>query len=153
MIRRYALGVAIATVVVAADLATKRYAAVHFRSDPVSVVPGLLGFTYTENSGAAFSLFQASGPWLGLAAVVVSAWVLWTMRLERPVLEVVSLGLILGGALGNFADRLFRGDGLFEGRVIDWILLWRIPTFNLADASITTAVVLLLIASWKNDSA
>jgi signal peptidase II len=56
----------------------------------------------------------------------------------------------MGGALGNFADRFFRGEGLFDGSVIDWIDLWFIPTFNVADLSITTAVVLLVIGAWTH---
>lgn len=151
MIRRYVLGVAIATAVVVADLATKRYAAIRFVDDPVTVVPGLLRFGYAENAGAAFSLFQGFGTWLGFAAIAVAVIVLWSLRVERPTIEVVALGLIAGGALGNFADRLFRGEGLLDGRVIDWIVLWRIPTFNLADMAVTSAVALLLIASWRTD--
>jgi signal peptidase II len=151
LIRRYVLGVAIATAVVAVDLATKRYAAVRFADDPVTVIPGLLRFGYTENAGAAFSLFQGAGPLIGLAAAGVALIVLWTMRLERHPVEVVALGLILGGALGNLADRIARGDGFLDGRVIDWIVLCRIPTFNLADVAVTSAVGLLLIASWQSD--
>ncbi|MFQ5522497.1 MAG: signal peptidase II [Acidimicrobiia bacterium] len=152
MIRRYILGIAVAVAVVAVDLATKRYAAVRFKSDPVTVIPGLLRFSYTENSGAAFSLFQGAGPLIGLIAIGVALGILWTLRLERHPVDTVALALILGGALGNLADRIFRGDGFLDGLVIDWIVLWRIPTFNLADTSIFTAVVLLLIASWKSDS-
>jgi lipoprotein signal peptidase len=77
--------------------------------------------------------------------------VLWTLRLDRTGIEVAALGLIMGGALGTFVDRLTRGDGFLDGRVIDWIVLWRIPTFTLADASIFSAVVLLLMVSWQSD--
>ena len=152
MIRRYTLGVSVAVAVVALDLVTKRYAALRFRSDPVTVIPGLLRFGYAENSGAAFSLFQGAGPLIGLIAIGVAVGILWTLRLERHPVETVALGLILGGALGNLADRMFRGDGFLDGPVIDWIVLWRIPTFNLADTSITAAVVLLFIASWMSSS-
>jgi signal peptidase II len=54
----------------------------------------------------------------------------------------------MGGAFGNLADRVFRGEGWLDGKVIDWISLWFIPTFNLADASITVAVTLLVIGAW-----
>jgi signal peptidase II len=65
------------------------------------------------------------------------------------MLEVCAFGLIVGGALGNLLDRITRGDGFLDGHVIDWINLWWIPTFNVADMSITIAVVLLLIQAWR----
>ena len=86
---------------------------------------------------------------MGVAAVVVSAIVLWSMRTERPTIEVVALGFVLGGAIGNLMDRVFRGEGFLDGKVIDWIDLWWIPTFNIADASVTIAVGLLLIHAWR----
>ena len=83
------------------------------------------------------------------AAILVTAGVLWVLRRPRPTLERVGLGLVIGGALGNLVDRVVRGDGVLDGKVIDWVNLWWIPTFNLADAALTIAVVLLLIHSWR----
>ncbi len=147
--RRYGKAIGLALLIVAVDLYTKRHAAISFAGSPLEVIPGFLTLTYTENPGAAFSLFEGAGPYIGVAAIAVSAFVLGSLRAERPTLEVVALGLVLGGALGNLADRIFRGDGFLDGKVIDWIDLWWIPTFNVADASITLAIALLLIHSWK----
>jgi signal peptidase II len=94
-------------------------------------------------------MFENAGPFLGVTAMVVSAFILWSLRLERPVLETAAYGLIIGGALGNLVDRIFRGPGFLDGKVIDWIDLWWIPTFNVADMSITIAVGLLLIHAWQ----
>lgn len=149
LIRRYLTAAAIAAAVVIADLLTKRYAALHFDGSPVEIIPGFFGFTFTENPGAAFSLFQNAGAIMGVAAIVVTGIVLWTLRTDRPSLEVIALGLVIGGAFGNLADRIFRGDGFLDGSVIDWINLWFIPTFNIADASVTAAVILLLIQAWR----
>ncbi len=149
MIRRYLAALAIALAVLVADLLTKRYASIHFADSPTEVIPGFLTFTFTENPGAAFSLFQNAGPFMGVAAVVVSIFVLWSIRTERPLLEVAALGLVLGGANGNLMDRVFRGEGFLDGKVIDWISMWWIPTFNISDASVTIAVGLLLIHAWR----
>jgi signal peptidase II len=73
----------------------------------------------------------------------------FNLRQERPRLEVIGFGFIMGGAIGNLADRIFRAEGFLDGKVIDWINLWVIPTFNLADTSITVAVVLLIIDAWQ----
>jgi signal peptidase II len=151
LIRRYLLALAVAGGVVALDLVTKRYASVHFVDDRLEIIPGFLSFTYTENPGAAFSLFQNAGPVMGIAAIVVTGFVLWTLRVDRHKLEVVALGFVIGGALGNLMDRVFRGDGLLDGPVIDWVDLWVIPTFNVADAAVTTAVVLLIVHAWLTE--
>lgn len=149
MTRRYATATGIALVVVIADLVTKRFASLNFVDDPVEVIPGFLTFTYTENPGAAFSLFPDAGPVIGVIAIGIAAFILWSLRFPRPRFEVVVLGLILGGALGNVIDRIFRGEGFLDGRVIDWVDLWWIPTFNIADASVTVSVGLLLIYTWR----
>ena len=149
MTRRYLISGSIAAAVVVLDLSTKRMAATAFRDGDVIVIPDLLSFTFTENPGAAFSLFQNAGPVLGIAAIVVSVVVFAALWRPRPTTELVALGLVLGGALGNLLDRVFRGPGFLDGKVIDWIALWPIPTFNVADAAVTTAVGLLLIHAWQ----
>jgi len=145
---RYLLAGGIAGAVVAADLLTKRLASIRFVDERLEVIPGFLEFTYHENPGAAFSLFQSGGPFLAVAAVVIVGILLFSLRTERPTIEVAAYGFVMGGALGNFADRVVRGEGLLDGKVIDWINLWFIPTFNIADASITVAVALLVIGAW-----
>jgi signal peptidase II len=147
--RRYLLGLAIAAGVVIVDLWTKRYAALNFKGNPVEIIPGFFGFTYVENPGGAFGLFQNGGTIIAVAAIVVTAVVLGALSGDRGRLETVALGLVLGGALGNLIDRFARGPGVIDGPVIDWIELWIIPTFNIADASVTVAVALLLINAWR----
>lgn len=148
MSRRYLLAGSLATLIVVLDLVTKRIAAISFVDAPVVLIPGFLELTYHENPGAAFSLFQDVGEIIGVVVIVVVAAVLWALRSERPLTEVVVYGMIIGGALGNLADRIFRGPGLLDGRVIDWIDLWWIPTFNVADMSVFFAVSTLVVHSW-----
>jgi len=147
--RRYLTGLGIAAAVVALDLWTKRYAALNFAGKPVEVIPGFLSFTYVENPGAAFGFFRSGGTIIAVAAMVVTIVVLVALAAPRSNLEIVALGFVLGGALGNLVDRFARGEGVIDGAVIDWIDLWLIPTFNLADASITIAVSLLLVHAWR----
>jgi signal peptidase II len=143
------LGGGLAALVVSLDALTKRWAAIELVDGDIVLIPGFLVLTFTENPGAAFSMFENAGPVLGITALVVSTVVLWSLRLERPVLETIAFGLIIGGAVGNLIDRIFRGPGFLDGKVIDWIDLWWIPTFNVADMSITIAVGLLLIHAWQ----
>lgn len=146
--RRYLIAVGLAISVVIVDLLTKRLASIELVDQPIEIIPGFLSLIYVENPGAAFSLLPGAGPFVGLAAIAVAIGVLWSLRKERPTLEVVAFGLIVGGAIGNLVDRIFRGDRFLDGKVIDWIDLWWIPTFNIADMAITVAVGLLLVQAW-----
>lgn len=148
-VRRYLIAVGIGAAIVVLDLLTKRYASINFEGNPVEVIPGFFGFTYVENPGGAFGLFPGGGTTIGIAAIVVTLVVLVALMRERPLLETVALGFVLGGAIGNLVDRFARGPGIIDGPVIDWIELWFIPTFNIADASVTVAVALLLIHAWR----
>lgn len=150
LIRRYLIGLGIATAIVVADLLTKRYAALNFDGNPVEIIPGFFGFTFVENPGGAFGMFQNGGVIIGVAAVIITVVVLVALAAERPMAETVALGLVVGGAVGNLVDRFARGDGIIDGAVIDWVELWWIPTFNIADSSVTVAVALLLIHAWRS---
>jgi signal peptidase II len=149
LIRRYLIGLGIATAIVVADLLTKRYAALNFDGNPVEIIPGFFGFTFVENPGGAFGMFQNGGVIIGIAALIITVVVLVALAAERPLAETIALGLVVGGAVGNLVDRFARGDGIIDGAVIDWVELWWIPTFNIADSSVTVAVALLLIHAWR----
>ena len=148
-----AIGLGISAAVITVDLLTKRHAATTFKTDPVEVIPGVLDFVYTENFGASFSLFQDLGWFLSLAALVAAGIVVNALRHDRPLGEVIAFGLIGGGAVGNLIDRLARGEGLTDGGVIDWIRLPNFPVFNIADSSITIAVVVLIVLAWRAERA
>jgi signal peptidase II len=150
LIRRYLVGLGIAAAIVVADLLTKRYAALNFDGNPVEIIPGFFGFTFVENPGGAFGVFQNGGVIIGIAALIITVVVLVALAAERPLAETIALGLVVGGAVGNLVDRFARGEGIIDGAVIDWIELWWIPTFNIADASVTVAVALLLIHAWRS---
>ena len=113
----------------------------------VNLIDGFLRLHLTTNTGAAFSLFRGNGQVLGIVAIGVVALIYFSLGDASRRIEAVCLGLILGGAIGNLVDRGFRGDSFLTGAVVDWIDLWFIPTFNLADSAITIGVTLLIIAA------
>jgi signal peptidase II len=110
--------------------------------DPIDLIPGVLTLRFTTNSGGAFSIGQ-SAPWffVGVSAVVAIV-ILATAFRHTSRLVGVSLGLVLGGALGNLTDRVIRAPGL-RGRVVDFIDLHVWPVFNLADSAIVVGAILL----------
>ena len=107
---------------------------------PVTLIPGVLGLTYAENTGMAFSLL-AGQPWLLgiLSAVLILLGWLVLRRYRLGTLASVAAMLMLGGALGNMLDRLFTGY------VVDMIevLFVDFAIFNIADAALTLGCALM----------
>jgi signal peptidase II len=113
------------------------------------IIPGFFNITHIQNRGAIFGFFSQSGSQLAyllltLTSLAALALVIYyffkTPPDEKPV--KISLSLILGGALGNLADRVFRGY------VVDfldfYIKKWHWPSFNVADSCITIGAILLI---------
>ena len=139
------LAVLTAGLIVLVDQLTKNWARDTFAGGYTEVIGSWLRVTYTKNPGAAFSSFTDSGQLIGVIGVGVVGFLLYVLSKSSRRVEVFSLGMILGGALGNLADRVFRGAGFLDGAVVDWIDWWFIPTFNIADAALNIGVALLLI--------
>ena len=119
---------------------------------PITVIPGILDLRFTTNSGGAFSIGQ-SAPWIFAGATIVaSVAIAATAFRHTGAVTPLALGMILGGALGNLTDRIARGPGL-SGRVVDFIDFHVWPVFNLADAAITVAAVLLVVSSVRRREA
>ena len=145
--RPLAVAVALATAVV--DQLTKIWAVAALDDGPIGVIGDLLQLRLTRNSGAAFSSLQGLGPLIGVAAVGVIGLVFIMIHHVPRRFEVVGLGLVLGGAVGNLLDRIFRGDGFLDGAVVDWIDPSFFPTFNVADSAITIGVAVLLVGAMR----
>lgn len=144
--RRRLIAVGVGAVVVVMDLLTKQWALTAL-SDvrSVDVVGSLVRFELTFNPGAAFGSFQGAGPILGVVAVLATVWMVWYAGRVDSALAVVGLGLIVGGAIGNLVDRVTRGDGLLDGRVVDFIRLPNWPNFNVADMAVFFGVIFVVV--------
>ena len=139
----------IAAAVLALDIASKAIV-VATLSDraPVRLLGGLLTLRESRNSGAAFSIGTSMTVVFTLIAVGVIVFIVRTSRRIYSLPWAVALGLLLGGAMGNLGDRIFRSPGPFRGWVVDWIELPHWPVFNLADSAIVCGgVLMVLIAS------
>jgi signal peptidase II len=142
------LSVVIAGAVVLLDQLTKAWA-VHSLSDGHTVdLVGSLRLNLTYNSGMAFSRGKGAGPFIAVLALVVIVVLLASLRRTGSVLSSVGLGLVIGGAIGNLLDRLFRsGDGFLGGEVVDFIDAQWWPVFNVADMAITIGGAILIVSS------
>ena len=111
---------------------------------PVRLLDGLLTLKLTMNPGAAFGVGTSYTAIIALTACGVVAYVIRMAARLRSLAWTIGLGLLLGGAAGNLADRLFRAPGPFRGSVVDWLNLPHFAwTFNVADAAVTCAAVLI----------
>jgi signal peptidase II len=113
----------------------------------VRVLGGLLYLTQLRNPGAAFSFAEGATVLFTVIAVVVVGVIVRTARRLRSAAWATALGLVLGGAVGNLLDRLFRAPGIGRGAVVDWMSLFapdgRVwPVFNIADSAIVCGGVL-----------
>jgi signal peptidase II len=141
------LSLAVAAVLVAADQLTKSWAVAELDHRNIDLF-WTLRLNLTFNSGMAFSQGEGLGPLIGLLALGVVVVLLISLRTAGSRLAAVAVGLVIGGALGNVLDRLFRrGDGFLRGEVVDFIDLQWWPVFNVADIGVTVGGALLLLAS------
>ena len=99
---------ALAGVVVVLDQLTKIWAVAALSDGPVEVIGTLLQFRLTRNPGGAFSLLTGLTPVLAVLAGAMVVYIVRTTRRTTDVVMAYSLGLVLGGAVGNLVDRLVR---------------------------------------------
>jgi signal peptidase II len=141
----------IAAAVLALDIVTKVVAVAQLEDRaPVEILGGLVHLQLVRNPGAAFSLATGYTWVLTIVAIAVVVVIVRVARRLRSTGWAVALGLVLGGALGNLTDRLFRAPGALQGHVVDMVSLFapdgRVwPVFNLADSSIVSGGVLLVL--------
>ncbi|MBI5186790.1 MAG: signal peptidase II [Nitrospinae bacterium] len=149
--KKLILLLAVLGAVFASDQATKRYVSSSFQlHESREIIPDFFHITYIHNKGAAFGFMaDADSPWVApffvcitLAATGILLWMYWQAPPKKKFF-LVGISLLLGGAFGNFADRLMLGE------VVDFLDFhfyahhW--PAFNIADSAITVGVCLFLI--------
>jgi len=124
----------IVTVTVGLDQLTKWWAESALADgDTVGVLP-TLEFDLTYNSGFSFSAGSGNGSWIGLLVAILVAFLIWQIWKSTDTGRALLLTVILGGAIGNLIDRVFRADdGPLSGEVIDFIDVSWYAVFNVAD--------------------
>lgn len=146
---RWGMFVALVAAVVAIDQASKAWISSELSGGRVIVfLDGALRLVYTENSGALFGMFKGQVAIFALLSIAVIGMIIaFHARSGRSAYMSLTLGLLLGGAIGNAIDR-FR-----LGYVVDFVDgglgTTRFFTFNLADACISAAIVLLFVTAFR----
>ena len=137
-----------AAVVLGLDALTKQWAVSALADEPLELF-GSVRLALTYNKAGAFGLGGAFVPFLAVAALGLVVFMVATGSATERMPVAVALGLILGGAFGNVADRVFRGPGFLGGAVVDFVDVGFWPVFNLADSAISCGCILLLLATWR----
>lgn len=148
---RLRLVVGLGAVVLVVDQLTKTWALSALADGPIDLV-GSLRLALAYNTAGAFGLGGGFVPLLALAALGVVVYLIVTGAAAARLPVAVAMGLLLGGAVGNLADRLFRAPGLLRGAVVDFIDLQFWPVFNVADMGITCGCVMLLVWAGRSSS-
>ncbi|MEU7633947.1 signal peptidase II [Nocardia sp. NPDC049220] len=135
----------IAAVLFGLDLLTKTLVVANLTpGDPVPLLGDFARLSLVRNPGAAFSMATGMTWLLTLIAAGVVIGVVRIGRTLRSLWWAVGLGMVLGGALGNLVDRLFRAPGPLQGHVVDFVAIGWWPVFNVADSSIVCGAILLV---------
>ncbi|MGR3913259.1 MAG: signal peptidase II [Gammaproteobacteria bacterium] len=154
-IRNFTACLMLAAAVFALDQVAKHIAIAQLAGAPPREILPFFQFALVFNQGAAFGFLGDAGGWqrpflIGVAALVSAALLVWMWRARGGhALLLCALALVLGGALGNLADRISHQH------VIDFIVLhyrvWHFPAFNLADSAITIGAGVLILDSlgWR----
>ena len=132
------------------DFATKQWAISALEVEPKKILGSFLQLSLVKNPGAAFCFATGLTLVYSILAVVVVATIVYFARAISSRGWQLTAGLLLGGVMGNLADRAFREPAFFRGHVIDWIELPNWPVFNLADCAIVIAAAIAFVLSVRN---
>ena len=140
-VRTSRIGLGAALVVLILDILTKGWAMSALSDGRDIHIFWTLHFALTHNEGMAFSTGTNVGPFIGMLAIVVIAILIFTLRKQSSLFSLIATGCIIGGAIGNVLDRVFRGSGFMDGAVVDFIDFRWWPVFNVADIGIVCGAI------------
>lgn len=155
---KYIIVLSLAGLVIALDQITKLYIDHHFYlHESVSIIPNFFHLTYIRNTGAAFGLLARAPesfripffiliPLIALTVIVL----IFKKTKDTELFMVTALSLIMGGAIGNFIDRL-RFNYVIDFLDFHWLNIYHWPAFNVADSSIVIGVVILILYTLKHE--
>ena len=156
---KYIILICLAGLVITLDQISKLYIAHHFElHESATVIPHFFNLTYVRNTGAAFGLLAKAPesfripffiiiPLIALTIIVL----IFKKTQETQLLMITALSLILGGAIGNFIDRL-RFNYVIDFLDFHWFSKYHWPAFNVADSTIVVGVLLLIFYTFTHDN-
>ena len=142
-------------VIMALDLATKRWALDTLALESRELFGGLLPLTLAFNRGAAFGMsIGEDSRWFFVPVTILALillGILYRQASDRDLLRIVSISLVVSGAVGNLYDRVRWDRGVVDFLGPIDLGFWHFPIFNVADMAITCGAVLLAISFWLEE--
>ncbi len=139
--KRMLLAGTVTLLVILTDQLSTSWALSRLSKGPIHVI-GPLSFSLAMNTGFSFGIARGNSLVIAIVALIFVVVIFWMVLRTKSMSLVAAYGMIIGGAMGNLADRVFRGD---HGAVVDFIHLRYWPTFNVADACIDIGVLLVVV--------
>ena len=142
------LVIAIAAIVMILDQVSKYIIGLFIKSKSLVLIKKVLYLTYVKNYGVAFNMLNNKRFVIILFSVILLALIYNYMKnFKNNKRNIIAFGLVYGGIVGNFVDRLFLGyvRDFIDFRIINY------PVFNIADSAIVIGIVLLIIAIFKKE--
>ena len=134
------------------DIGSKYYISKNFIVyESKTIIKNFLDITYVKNTGAAFSILEDNTWMITIISLMIIMGVIYYIYKNKPSnnIENIGYGMVIGGALGNFIDRIIYGY------VIDFIDInlfgWNYPVFNIADILIVVSVIIMVICCFRGD--
>mgnify|MGYP001558711487 CR=1 FL=1 len=144
MAKKYFIVLSIALIVSLLDQLTKFLIKENLQlNQSIPIIKNILHLTYVTNTGSAFGLFKGLNVFFILFSIIVIIVIFYYLKKIKEKVLPFSIGLLLGGTIGNLIDRIFYGA------VIDFIDFRIWPVFNVADSAVTISIMLLIILLWK----
>jgi signal peptidase II len=140
---------AFVALIVLVDQLTKIWAVEQLSDGPIGILGSDVEFRLARNPGGAFGRFQGMTPLLAIGAAIITIVLVRASQRTTDKWTLVGLVLVLGGAMGNLADRIFRAPGLMTGHVVDFVSVGEFPVFNVADSCITIGSIVLIIQALR----
>lgn len=158
-LRRWGAVLGAVALVLVLDQWSKAWALRRLGSGEVIDLVPTLNLHLAFNTGMAFSAGSAAGPIIGLVAIGIAVVLVIVARRATSILQLVLIGIVIGGALGNVIDRLGRvgergstGTGFMSGAVVDFINVTWYAVFNIADAAIVVGGLALVLTGFRGSS-
>ena len=159
-LRRWGAVAGAVAVVLLLDQLSKSWALRRLLDGEIIDLLPTLSLRLTFNTGMAFSKGSAAGPLIGLVAIVIATVLVLVARRLTSVLQLVLVGVVIGGALGNVIDRLTRvgeigatGTGFMSGAVVDFIDVSWWAVFNVAETAIVVGGLALALTGFRTEAA
>jgi len=135
----------ISVLIILIDQITKYFVETNLYQKQIEIIDNVFAFTYVQNRGGAWGIMSNFSVLFLILVPIIVIFICKIVSKSKNNLEITAWYMIIGGALGNYIDRITKGY------VVDFLDFYIWPVFNIADIFVVVGCILLIINSLKND--